>query len=248
MEEKTLKERIIDFARNRYYFHINDLKKHLSKMCIEYNEETLKKPMYRLKNETMIYEAGRGWYSIIEKIFELETAPVEEIRVLIEGKFPLVKFSCWSTEQLKSYFHHLPTRFVTFVYADKDFLQPLKDFLEDSGYNVYLNPTVTETAKYVDLKNHAVILRPPISYRDSNNQQLAKIEKVLVDLFMEARNVNLLDREEYTNIMANIILTYRVNIAEMLDYAHNRKIKSEIRNIITAFSGPLMRPSLRRSH
>jgi hypothetical protein len=141
--------------------------------------------MYRLKNETMIYEAGRGWYSIIEKIFELETAPIEEIRVLIEGKFPLVKFSCWSTEQLKSYFHHLPTRFVTFVYADKDFLQPLKDFLEDSGYNVYLNPTVTETAKYVDLKNHTAILRPPISYRDSNNQQLAKIDKERI------RNINL---------------------------------------------------------
>jgi hypothetical protein len=69
----------------------------------------------------------------------LDTKPVEKIIALIKDEFPLLDFSCWGTEQIKSFFHHLPSQFVTFVYVDKDFLQALKDFLADNGYNIYLN-------------------------------------------------------------------------------------------------------------
>jgi hypothetical protein len=51
------------------------------------------------------------------------------------------------TEQIKGFFHHRPSQFVTFIYADKDFLHALKDFLTDKGYNTYLNPRKSETEK-----------------------------------------------------------------------------------------------------
>ncbi|NCO23760.1 MAG: hypothetical protein COZ07_03000 [Candidatus Infernicultor aquiphilus] len=231
MANITIKEHIIDYARDRYYFHINDLKRYFTEKGIKFEEDTLKKYLYLLKKNKVIYPAGRGWYSNIQKEFELNIESTEKIIKLLIEKFPLLEFSCWSTEQLKGFFHHLPTQFVIFIYTDKDFLPSVKDFLIENDYNVYLNPHKIEVEKFVELKPQTIILRPSVSSRVSKEKNLTKIEKILVDLFMEMKKINLIDQEEYIKIISNIVLNYRINMAEMLDYAHNRKIKDEIKNL-----------------
>ena len=232
MAKTTIKEHIINYTKNKYYFHINDLKKYFAKKEIRFEEDTLKRYLYLFKKNKLIYTAGRGWYSNVKKEFELNMKPVEKIIRLIKDKFPLLEFPCWSTEQLKGFFHHLPSQFVTFIYADKDFLQSVKDFLIENNYNVYLNPYKMEAEKFVELKIKTIILRSSISSRVPKEKNRAKIEKILVDLFMETKKIGFIDKEEYKRIFSNVILSYRINIAEMLDYAHNRKIKNEIQNII----------------
>jgi len=231
MASITIKESIIDYAKDKYYFHINDLKKYFTEKGNKFEEDSLKKYLYFLKKNEVIYPAGRGWYSNIQKEFELNIEPTKKIKKLLIEKFPLLEFSCWSTEQLKGFFHHLPSQFVTFIYTDKDFLSTLRDFLTGNNYNVYLNPYKAEAEKFIELKTKTIILRPSVSSRISKEKNLTKIEKILVDLFMEMKKISLIDKEEYIKIVSNIILNYRINIAEMLDYAHNRKIKDEIKNL-----------------
>jgi hypothetical protein len=240
LEDKTIKEHIINYAKNKYYFHINYLKEYFTERRIEFKEDSLKKSIYRLKKEKIITEAGRGWYSTIREEFVLDKKPIEKVTALIKKRFPLLEFSCWSTEQLKSFYHHLPSQFLTFVYADKDFLQSIKDFLTERGYNVYLNPIKSEVAKYVKLSNKTIILRPSISYREPKNQYWAKIEKIIVDLFMETNKINLMDMKEYKKVISNLVMNYRINMAIMLDYAQSRKIKDRIENIVIEITSPLM--------
>ena len=232
MAKTTIKKHIINYTKNKYYFHINDLKKYFAKKEIRFEEDTLKRYLYLFKKNKLIYTAGRGWYSNVKKEFELDIKPIEKIIGLITDKFFLLEFSCWSTMQLIGFFHHLPSQFITFIYADKDFLQSVKDFLIENDYNVYLNPYKIEAEKFVELKTKTVILRPSISSRVPKKKNRAKIEKILVDLFMETKKIGLVDEEEYKRIFSNVIVSYRINMAEMLDYAHNRKIKNEIKNII----------------
>lgn len=235
MKKITIKEHIINYAKGKYYFDISDLKQYFSEKGVEVKRNSLKQYLYLLKKERFIYDAGRGWYSTIIEEFELDAKPVEKIISLINKKFPLLEFSCWSTEQIKGFFHHLPSQFVTFVHADKDFLQSLKDFLTDNDYNVYLNPYKIEVEKYVELKAKTIILRPSISSREPKQQYLAKIEKIIVDLFMETKKINLIDMEEYKKIVSNIVLNYRIDMTMVFDYAHNRKIKDKIQNIVIQF-------------
>ena len=232
MASITIKECIIDYARDKYYFHINDLKKYFTEKGIKFRENSLKQQIYLFKKEKFIYPAGRGWYSNIQKEFNLNIKPTEKITKLLIEKFPLLEFSCWSTEQLKGFFHHLPSQFITFIYTDKDFLSTLRDLLSENNYNVYLNPYKADAEKFVELKTKTIILRPSVSSRVSKENNSAKIEKVLVDLFMEMKKISLIDKDEYTKIFSNIIFNYRINIAEILDYAHNRKIKDQILNMI----------------
>jgi len=231
MANITIKESIINYAKDKYYFHINDLKRYFTERGINFEEDTLKKYLYLLKKNKVMYPAGRGWYSNIQKEFELNIEPTEKIIKLLIEKFPLLEFSCWSTEQLKGFFHHLPSQFITFIYADKDFLSTLRDFLSENDYNIYLNPSKIEAEKFLELKTKTIILRPSVSSRISKEKNLTKIEKILVDLFMETKKISLIDIEEYKKIISNIIFNYRINMAEMLDYAHNRKIKDEIKNL-----------------
>ena len=231
MANITMKEHIIDYARDRYYFHINDLKRYFTEKGTKFRKNSLKQQLYLLKKEEFIYSAGRGWYSNIQKEFELNIEPTAKITKLLIEKFPLLEFSCWSTEQLKGFFHHLPSQFVTFIYIDKDFLQSVKYFLIENNYNAYVNPHKIEVEKFVELKTQTIILRPSVSSRVSKEKNLTKIEKILVDLFMEMKKINLIDKDEYIKIVSNIILNYRINMAETLDYAHNRKIKDEIKNL-----------------
>jgi hypothetical protein len=232
MANITIKESIIDYARDRHYFHINDLKRYFTEKETKFRENSLKQQLYLLKKEGFIYSAGRGWYSNIQKEFELNIESTEKIIKLLIEKFPLLEFSCWSTEQLKGFFQHLPTQFVTFIYTDKDLLQSVKDFLIENDYNVYLNPHKIEAEKFIELKTKTIILRPSVSSRVSKEKNLTKIEKILVDLFMEMKKINLIDQEEYIKIISNIVLKYRINMAEMLDYADRREAKERVWHII----------------
>ena len=233
MAKKIIKDYIIKYSKKNIYFNLDEIKKYLIENQINFKHDTLKKYTYFLKKEKILYSAGRGWYSTIEKEFKLDKKPIEDIVQLIHSKYPLLEFSCWSTEQIKGYFQHLPSQFVAFIYSDKYYLSTIKDFLNEKNYNVYLNPYKQDIEKFVELKNRKnIILRPFVLGRIAGENNFDRIEKILVDLFMEIERINLINQNEYLEIISNILLNYRINISEMIDYAYNRKIAKKINELL----------------
>lgn len=145
---------------------------------------------------------------------------------MLEKKYPLLSFSIWSTEQLKSFAHHILSQFVMFVYADRDAMSGIFDFLRDIGYDAWLNPRGNDTQKF-SVGKKTVVIRPSIS-RESSNVHFANIEKMLVDIFIEARALNLMDEDEYFRIFDNVLESGRVDIGKLLNYARRRKLKTEL--------------------
>jgi len=43
MAKTTIKENIINYTKNKYFFHINDLKKYFTEKEIRFEEDTLKR-------------------------------------------------------------------------------------------------------------------------------------------------------------------------------------------------------------
>jgi len=94
MRKNSIKDRIYNYTRDKYYFNISDIRKHLKKNNIKYTDENLKKTLYRMHKDRIIFDAGRGWYSLLKKKFDLEKRPVEKIINLLEKRFPFMEFSC----------------------------------------------------------------------------------------------------------------------------------------------------------
>jgi len=92
MRKITIKEYIINYTKDRYYFHISDLRKYFTERGTEFKKDSLKKCLYLLKKNRLIYEAGRGWYSTTKEEFELDTKPVEKIIALIKKSFLSLSF------------------------------------------------------------------------------------------------------------------------------------------------------------
>lgn len=228
MRKNSTKNRIYNYTKEKHYFNIRDLREYLEQNNIKYTDENLKKSLYRMNKDEIIYDAGRGWYSTIKDEFNLDKRPVKKTINLIDKDFPFLEFSCWSTEQLKAFYHHVPTQFVIFIFSEKEFLESLKDHLENHNYDVFINPLKAEAEKFVHFKDQTIILRPSITSREPKDKHFARIEKIIVDLYMESRKINLIDGEEYKKIISNIFHNFRINLADMLEYAERRGIKDKI--------------------
>jgi hypothetical protein len=204
------------------YFNIIDLRKTLPSQYSSLKPATLSRYLAGLVKDGTIFDAGRGWYSNIEKPFELDKEPIGKIISDIEKQYPLLSFSCWSTEQIKEYLQHMINQFVTFVFVDKESMTSVYEFLRDKEYNAWLNPRVREVELFT-VRGKTVVIRQGIS-KEPREGHAATIEKVLVDLYVEAENLKFMDLNEYTLMQQNIITSGRINIASLISYAKRRKL------------------------
>jgi len=206
---------------NRRYFNREDMRN----LASQGQSGTLNRYLVDFNKEGILYGAGRRWYSFIKQSFELDRQPVKKIVTALEKKYPLLSFSVWSTEQLKSFAHHMLARFVIFVYVDRDDMSGVYDFLKDIGYDVWLNPRGNEARKF-SIGERTLVIRPAIS-RERSSDHFADIEKILVDLFVEATALNLMDEDEYYRILGSALMSGRFDVGALLNYARRRKLKTE---------------------
>ena len=117
------------------------------------------------------------------------------------------------------------------IYSGGDDLPVLYDFLINKYENVYLNPVESEIKKSFVIKESTFVLRPSIT-EEPVDGHWATIEKILVDLYLEANRVKLVSLTEYDRILNNIISDARINIARLLRYAKRREIRDQIKKKI----------------
>lgn len=188
----------------KQYFSLRKLKTDLYSQYPNYNLETLRKNLTRFKKAGFINSAGRGWYSFLQKEFVLYKEPVRNIINLMKREFPLLDFNVWSTAQLAPYFHHVPTRFFVFIFAKKNHLQTIYEKLIIKGKNIILNPSRSEAEKIFNVETETYILRPAIS-REPVESHYSRIEKILIDLYIEKDVSPIVDEWEYKIIFENIV-------------------------------------------
>ncbi|MBI1783790.1 hypothetical protein HYR69_01480, partial [Candidatus Sumerlaeota bacterium] len=141
----------------------------------------------------------------------------------LEKRFPLLDFSCWSTAQVARYAHHQLARFVSFVHCERDAMAAVADALRDAGWQAHLNQTRKEAAKSFRVEERTVIIRPAIS-RAPVEGKYATIEKILVDLYVEAQSLPILDLGEFHRLVANLAGQERISVGTLVHYAARRKV------------------------
>lgn len=217
-----LKE-IISFKQKKTYFNYEYIKKLLKGKNVEIADSTFKSYMFDLTKEKTIFDAGKGWYSSIEKGFRLNTKPVQQLIKKLNKKLPLLSFSCWSTEQLNPFTHHMLSKFITFVYTDSDYIRNTADILNEAGYTVYENPIKPEIVKFFNISKKTVVLLPSISKQPETNENYAPIEKIVIDFLMENRNFKIMEETEAEKVTENALTSGRINMSALISYSKRRK-------------------------
>jgi Family of unknown function (DUF6577) len=182
---------------------------------------TLNRYLHEFKRSGGVYDAGRGWYSSLATPITLNREPVSGLVQSLNKAFPLLDFSVWSTEQIGSYGHHLLAKFVSFVHTDRDSMQSVFEFLRDNGFDAHLNPRGT-TANQFAVRERTVVVRPKVTTQPAEDH-FVTIEGLLVELFVESRDLNLVDGSEYYQIFDNLTRAGRISIGSLAEYAGKRK-------------------------
>lgn len=204
------------------YFSLSDIKNFLPIRYKELKQPTLNRYLVELVRSGSLFNAGRGWYSSLSDPFKLDPTPVADAIKAIEKHYPLLRFSCWSTDQVKSFMNHLLNEFVTFVFTEREAMSSLYELLRDSGYDAWLNPRGKDLGRFI-VRKKTIVVRPMIT-EAPNHGHFSVIEKLLVDFYVEAEELSLLDRSEYWQVQGRIIGNGRVDIATMIRYAGRRKL------------------------
>ena len=185
---------------------------------------TLNRYLHVFRRDGLIFDAGRGWYSSLATPFTLNREPVASLVQELNKAFPLVEFSCWSTEQIKGAMHHLLSRFVTFVNVEADSMESVWEHLRDAGWDAWLNPRGAEAARFA-VRDRTVVVRRE-SRKSPSKEPCAPIEKLLVELCFEARDLRLMASQEFHTMLANLAGTNRIQMGTLLKYAGDRKLSA----------------------
>lgn len=224
-KDYLLSGKFLKLIGKQKYFSLEDVRSMLPLRYSSLKQATLNHYLVELIKQGNVYGAGRGWYSVIAQPFEADRTAVHGLITLIRKKYPLLTFSSWSTEQLKTHMHHMLSKFVTFLFTDRDSMTSVYDFLKDAGYDAWLNPRGKDAGRFV-IGKKTVVIRPSVS-REPVDGHVARIEKILVDLLVEVRELKLMDAEEYYHVRFDVLESGRVDIATLLSYAKRRKLRVE---------------------
>ncbi len=185
-------------------------------------DEVLNVYLHQAVKQGIIHDAGRGWYSRLSEPVKLDLTLCSKLVKAVEKAFPLLDFTVWSTAQVQSYGHHLLGKFVGFVHTERDAMDSVAEGLRDGGWDVVVNPRGKAAKEFAIRSERTVVIRPRTTTQPSEGHHVTP-EGLLVELFIDARALNLLDAGEYQRLLLNLANSQRLQMAALLDYAKERR-------------------------
>lgn len=209
----------------RPYFSVEMVRKEVAARKWRLADATLLNYLQELVRLGHIHDAGRGWYSTLEKRLEVDRGIIAPVVTAIAKDFPFLAFSAWSTQQINPWMHHLLGRFVTFVHVENEGVNTVWEFLRDAGYDAYRDPGKRE-AKTFAVRDRTVVVRPGNPSQAPVEGHYALPEKILVDLAGEIDVLHLMDPAEFNRLFASAALAGRLDIADTIAYSKRKRLLS----------------------
>jgi len=203
------------------YFSLAEVRTWLQSRSLAIPPGLLREYLSEFMRTGVVHDAGRGWYSRLAQPCTLNRKPIARLVRELAQAFPLLDFTCWFTEQVASYGHHLLTRFAAFVHTERDAMESVAHRLGDRGYDVHLNPLGPEASRFT-IGERTVVIRPRTKTQP-HEKHTPTVEGLLVELFIERRALPVLDAGEYFRLFDNLAGRHRISLAALLDYARERR-------------------------
>ena len=227
--KQVLFTQILPALRGKHlYFTRETIRSSVEDAGVNIKDSSLQVYLSEAVKRGVIHDAGRGWYSGLDKPLALTPEPIAKLTRLVRKAFPLLDFTVWSTTQLNPWMRHLLARPVTLLHAPADTLEALGENLRVAGWNAAINPTPSNAAKLVRPDEKMVVLRPTLSREPPGKANQAPVEKILVDLLVETPLLALMDESEAIAVVNAALRSGLAQVAAMQTYAKHRKLAKAI--------------------
>lgn len=211
-------------------------------------ETTFRWMIYDLKKQKIIASIDRGLYSLVNQTYfnsntmlgkKKYKPPVsknlEKLYKRLKKQFPFLDICVWETSWLNEFMLHQPGRFFSIIEVEKGVEETVFHYLRANYSNVFIKPTRQELEWYIYNNNSSIVVKRLLSQTPlSNNSNMVtpKLEKILIDVFVEKDFFYPYQGQELFNIYNYVFQYYQISLKSLFRYAGRRKCKESLKDYL----------------
>jgi hypothetical protein len=235
----TKSDNLKDYFKEKPVFDVNEIREYFRRSDPNLKEATFKWRIHDLKQKGIIRSVKKGTYTFLSRpIFQPPISKRTKGQSKeIKNEFPYSKFCVWEIQWINELMIHLPGNYMTLVEVENEAAQSVFYFLQNRGKkeNIYFKPSKKEIEQYIAANYQSTIVRPLITQSPTMEQEgicIPKLEKILVDLFVDKTLFIAYQGQELINIFENAYHQYAVNMSTLFRYAHRRKKRNQLKDFL----------------
>lgn len=214
----------------------------------ELKETTFRWMVYDLKKQKIITSIDRGVYSLTNqtysnsntKLKKMKYQPsasknLEKIYKALKRQFPFLDICVWETSWLNEFMLHQPGRFFSILEVENGAEETVFHYLRANYSNVFIEPTRRELEWYIYNNNSSMIVKKLLSQAPISNYSnvlMPKLEKILVDVFIEKDFFYPYQGQELNNIFNYVFQYYQISLRSLFRYAGRRKCTESLKKYL----------------
>lgn len=216
------------------YITKTDLRNFYRVRVENFNEKLFRRILYALEKDQILIGIGAGIYSFKErgtnpkrKFSHPPTRELSRANHAVRKAFPYLDYLCWETNLLHEFMINQPRQNLIIIEAERGTSESVFNRLEGKYKSrIFLDPDRSTMENYIVRKTDPLIVIPLISRSPrmaDNIIPFPKLEKILVDILVDAAIFFAFQGIELSNIYENAFAAYWVNERTMFRYAERRK-------------------------
>jgi len=227
--------------------HKADLRNYYYQHSREATEQAFRRFLYGLEKRQTIIAVGAGGYEFHGRSSQQTTKKKQfspnwsqeltSLNKTVQAAFPYIQYLCWETRALHEFMLHQPGQNIFIVEAEKDVCESVFYHLsQQNPGKVFLNPDRLMMERYVLHQTDAILVSRLITQSPRKiicGLPFPKLEKVLVDIFVDEKKYYSFQGEELVLIFENAFSSYLISEITLFRYAGRRKASKKLRQFIS---------------
>ncbi|MDI6769245.1 MAG: hypothetical protein QMD04_06170 [Anaerolineales bacterium] len=227
--------------------HKAELREYYYQHSQQATEQAFRRFLYRLGKQQTIVPVGAGGYVFHEPSSQQAARKMRfspnwsqelvSLNKTIQEAFPYIQYLCWETRALHEFMVHQPGQNLFIVEAEKDVGESVFYHLsQQNPGRVFLDPDRLTMERYVLQQSDNILVSRLITQsprKTIHGLPYPKLEKILVDIFVDEEKYYFFQGEELVRILENAFSSYWISEITLFRYAGRRKASTKLRQFIS---------------
>ena len=207
-------------------------------------EQAFRRILYSLEKEKLVLPLGAGIYALLnpsilsnrKKFVPSLSSAAQELSLILQENFPYTQYMIWETNILHEFMTHQPGQSHIILEVEKEACESVFNLLkEQPSRRIFLEPDRVTIERYIINSSESILLLRLITQSPktkTNGILIARLEKILVDIFADEDRFFTFHGQEMINIFENAFSMYWINTKTLFRYAGRRKVTTRLKNFI----------------
>lgn len=229
-------------------FPKSDLRRFYSRFQPGLSEQTFRRILYALEKRQVLTPIGAGMYALAgneaaapRENFAPDWSPAcKDIQEISRQAFPYLETLSWETRLLREWMLHQPATNQIILEVEKEACESVFNHLaQEYPGQVFLEPDRAMMERYILPLPESILVSRLVTQSPKKKLRGAtfpRLEKILVDVFVDSDKFFAFQGEELVHIFENVFAAYWVNEKTLFRYAGRRNAALNLKDFIAQYT------------